>query len=197
MDPLRPRGVRNVVAVASSAGGLKALGAFVSGLPASLPAAVLVVQHLDPHYPTLLPQILARRTSLSVTLAEDGDRLEAGVVAVAPPDRHLVVKGGRLSLSSADRVHYLRPSADLLFGSVAAAFAERAIAVILSGTGSDGTDGAERVKALGGTVICQDEASSEFPGMPRSAVESGWVDQVLPLDDIADHVVGLLGESAT
>ena len=92
---------------------------------------------------------------------------------------------GTLSLTQSKLVHFLRPSADLLFESVAASYGERAIAVVLTGTGSDGAMGVQAIKKMGGTVIAQDEAIAEFFGMPSAAIHSGRVDFVLPLDEIA------------
>lgn len=182
-----------VVAVAASAGGLAALTSLLERLPADFPSAVVVVQHLDPRHRSVLAEILTRRTPLAVKEAGDGDRLEPAHVYVAPPNRHLLVNAeGTVSLSEAELVRFLRPSADTLFKSVAAAFGERAIAVVLTGTGSDGADGVTAVKRRGGTVIVQDEASSEFFGMPESAIRTGSADMVLPLDRIPSALEALV-----
>src|SRR5262245_34127043 len=174
-----------VVAIASSAGGLAALTSLVSGLPDDFPAALLVVQHLDPRHRSLMAEILSRRTALVVRQARDQDSIVAGTVYVAPPDNHLLANAdGTLSLTQSELVHFVRPSADLLFESVAAAYRDRAIAVVLTGSGSDGSMGVEAIKKMGGTVIAQDEASSEFFAMPSAAIETGKVDFVLPLDEI-------------
>jgi two-component system, chemotaxis family, protein-glutamate methylesterase/glutaminase len=176
----------DVVAVASSAGGLAALTKLLSGLPESFPAALLVVQHLDPRHRSLMAEILSRRTALEVRQAEDGDAIVAGSVYIAPPDNHLLANAdGTLSLTQSELVHFVRPSADLLFESVAAAYGDRAIAVVLTGSGSDGSMGVEAVKKTGGTVIAQDETTSQFFAMPSAAIETGKVDFVLPLDEIA------------
>jgi len=116
-----------------------------------------------------------------------------GAVYIAPPDRHLLVNpDGTLSLSQSELVHFVRPSADLLFESVAASYRERAIAVVLTGTGSDGSMGVQAIKKMGGTVIAQNQQSAEFGGMPAAAVQSGAVDFVLPLDEIASALVTLV-----
>ncbi|MCU1646779.1 MAG: chemotaxis protein [Nocardia sp.] len=176
----------DVVAVASSAGGVSALGVLLGALGPDLPVPIFVVQHLDPRHKTVLAQVLARRTELDVKLAETGERALAGTVYLAPPDRHLLVgDGGIVTLSSSELVHFLRPSADLLFESIAGAYGPRAIACVLTGTGSDGSMGVEAVKTRGGTVIAEDPATAEFTGMPKSAVSTGSVDFVLPLDEIA------------
>jgi two-component system, chemotaxis family, protein-glutamate methylesterase/glutaminase len=187
-----------VVAIAASAGGLKALSETLSALPADFAAAIVVVQHLDPRHRSLMAEILGRRTTLSVKQAEEGDVLLSGSVFIAPPDHHLLVNhGGMLSLSQSELVHFVRPSADLLFESVAASYRERAIAVVLTGSGSDGSMGVQAVKKMGGTVIAQDERTSEFSAMPNAAVETGAVDFILPLDEISAALVTLTREEVT
>jgi two-component system chemotaxis response regulator CheB len=187
------RGAFDVVACASSAGGLNALTQVVSRLPADFPAAVVVVQHLDPRHRSLMADILAKHTRLRVKEAEAGEALRAGTVYIAPPNRHLLVNAdGRLSLTASEMVHFLRPSADLLFESVAASFQERAIAVVLSGTGKDAAMGVTAIKSVGGTVIAQEPATAEFRGMPEEAIATGNVDFVLPLSEITDALVTLV-----
>jgi two-component system chemotaxis response regulator CheB len=183
----------DVVAVASSAGGINALGRLLGGLPPDLPVPVLVVQHLDPRHETVIADVLQRRSRLHVGLAEDGEVAKPGFVYVAPPDRHLLVGAdGVLSLSGSNLVHFVRPSADLLFESVAGAYGERAIACVLTGTGSDGAMGVTAVRSRGGTVIVQDPATAEFRGMPEAASATGEVHFLLPLEEIAPVVDGLV-----
>jgi len=132
-----------------------------------------------------MPQIIGRRSSMPVHAATDGMVLEPGHVDLAPPDRHLLVnRDGTISLTQTELVNFVRPSADLLFESVAAAYGERAIAVVLTGTGHDGSMGVTAIKQRHGTVIAQDEASSEFFGMPSAAIKTGATDFVLVLDEI-------------
>jgi two-component system chemotaxis response regulator CheB len=183
----------DVVAVASSAGGLTALTLLLSSLPADLPTSILVVQHLDPRHRSLMAEILGRRTPLTVMQAEGGQSIEPGTVYIAPPDNHLLANPDRtLSLTQSELVHFVRPSADLLFESVAATFRHRAIAVVLTGSGSDGAMGVKAIKKMGGTVIAQDEATSEFFSMPSAARGTGQVDFVLPIDEIAPALVSLV-----
>jgi two-component system chemotaxis response regulator CheB len=182
-----------VVAVAASAGGLNALSQLLAALPKDFPAAVVVVQHLDPRHRSLMADILSRRTALEVRQAEEDDELSPGTVYIAPPNRHLLVNPeGTLTLAQSELVHFVRPSADLLFESVAASFKHRAIGVVLSGTGSDGSMGVQAIKKMGGTVIAQDEATSEFFGMPNSAIQTGSVDFILPLKEIPSALVTLV-----
>ena len=157
----------------------------LSTLPADFPAALLVVQHLDPRHRSLMADILNRRTAVPVKEAEEGEQVRTGRVYIAPPNRHLLVNPDRtLSLTQTQLVHFVRPSADLLFESTAASFKERAIAVVLSGSGHDGSMGVKAIKKMGGTVIVQD-AHAEFGGMPQAAIKTGLADFVLPLDEIA------------
>jgi two-component system chemotaxis response regulator CheB len=174
-----------IVAIAASAGGLAALTAILSKLPAQFAAIVVVVQHLDPRHRSLMPQVVGRRSTLPVHHAVDAMAFEVGHVYLAPPDQHLLVNwDGTASLTQSELVNFVRPSADLLFESVAAAYGNRAIAVVLTGTGKDGSLGVSAIKERGGTVIAQDEASSEFFGMPSAAIRTGVVDFILPLDEI-------------
>lgn len=174
-----------LVAIAASAGGLMALTAVLGRLPRDFAAAITVVQHLDPRHRSLMPQIMGRRVALPVAQAEQGKAVEPGHVYLAPPDRHLLINRDRtISLTQTELVNFVRPSADLMFESAAATYGERAIAVVLTGTGHDGSMGVTAIKKRGGTVIVQDEASSEFFGMPSAAIKTGTVDYVLALDEI-------------
>ncbi len=158
----------------------------LAALPRDFPASVVVVQHVDPRHRSLMAEILARRTTLRVSEAREGDRVAPGHVYVAPSNQHLLVNpDGTLSLTQTELVHFVRPSADLLFESVAATYKARAIAVVLSGSGEDGAMGVTAIKKMGGTVIVQDAKSSEFSGMPNAAERTGVADFVLALDEIA------------
>lgn len=185
-----------IVAIAASAGGITALGRVLGGLPADFPVPVVVVQHLDPRHKTIIAEVLGRRARLPVRLASEGDKAQPATIYIAPPNHHLLVgAGGLLTLSSSELVHFVRPSADLLFESVAGAYGPRAIACVLTGTGSDGTMGASAVKSRGGTVIAEDPELAEFKGMPESVVAAGSVDFILPLDEIAGVIHGLVQAS--
>lgn len=182
-----------VVALASSAGGIKALTAVLGDLGPDLPVPVLVVQHLGPRHRTVIAEVIGRRTALRVKPAEDAERARPGTVCIAPPDRHLLVgPGGTLTLSGSELVHFPRPSADLLFDSVAGAYGAQAIACVLTGTGSDGAMGVDAVTSRDGTVIAEDPRTAAFKGMPEAAVGTGSVDFVLPLEESAAVVRGLV-----
>jgi two-component system, chemotaxis family, protein-glutamate methylesterase/glutaminase len=193
-QPVEATRVTSVIALASSAGGLEALSQVLSALPSDLSAALVVVQHLDRSHPSHLAEILSRRTRLLVKQAIAHERLVDGTVFIAPPNSHLLVRSnGCISLSDSPLVHFTRPSADRLFESLAQSYREHAIAVVLTGTGSDGATGAQMVKRCGGKVIVQDEATSAFFGMPGAAIRAGQVDMILALDAIAAVLVTLVG----
>jgi two-component system chemotaxis response regulator CheB len=182
-----------LVVVGGSAGAIGPLQELVSGLPAAFPAAVVIVQHSDPTRASLLAPILARRSHLPVQLVGEGETLLAGHVYVIPPDRHSsVTADGRIHLSDGTRIRHVRSSANPLFESAASVFGDRVIAVVLSGTGMDATDGVQAVKHRGGAVIVQSADSAAYFGMPGAAIATGAVDYVLPVEAIADELCRLL-----
>ena len=164
-------------------------------LPAKLGAVVVIVQHVDPRHRSLMPQVIGRQSPLPVTHAEEGTLLEVDHVYLAPPDRHMLIKRkGTLTLTDSELVNFVRPSADLLFESVAASYKDRVIAVVLSGTGADGSMGVRAIKKMGGTIIAQDEKTSDFFGMPAAAIQTGCVDLILPLLEIPAALVKLVSQ---
>lgn len=185
-----------VIAVAASAGGLKALSVILGGFPKDFPAAIAIVMHLSPEHKSILAEILDSRSHLEVRQARTGDILCHSSVFVAPPNHHLLVaKGGRLKLSSttAAKVHFARPSAEPLFASVARVYHKNAIAVVLTGGDGDGSFGVQIIKEKGGLVIAQDQPTSQDFSMPETAIKTGDVDFILPLDQIAQKLVTLVG----
>jgi two-component system chemotaxis response regulator CheB len=185
----------DVVAIGASAGGVEALHVVVEALPIDFPAFVLIVQHMDPRHRSMLAGLLGRRCRLRVKQATNGEPVEPGTVYIAQPDAHLLVREGRLVLTDTKLVHFSRPSIDLLFGSVADAYGDRAIGVILSGSGVDGADGIRAIKAKGGTTIAQSPATAAHAGMPQAARATGCVDVTLPLDEIGPAIVSLVTPS--
>ncbi|WP_103354491.1 chemotaxis protein CheB [Amycolatopsis sp. CA-128772] len=184
-----------VVALVASAGGLDALARVLGPLPADLPAAVLVAQHLEPDRASHLTGILAGRTALRVAEAADGDELRPGLVLVVPAGRHLLLTlEQRIVLVDAGALPPARPSADLLLATLAVTCGPRALAVVLTGKGTDAQAGIRAVARCGGTVFAQDQPTSAHFGMPDAAIGTGLVDAVLPLSGIAaavlDHVGG-------
>jgi two-component system chemotaxis response regulator CheB len=179
----------DIVALVASAGGVLALIRVLSNLPAGLEASVVVLLHLSAAHRSVLAEVLQRHADLPVREARDGEALAAGMVRVAPPDAHLTIVDGVVRLDEGAPVQHVRPSADRLLGSLVGGDARRHLAVVLSGTGHDATAGAIALRAAGGTVFAQDEATSDYFGMPGSAIAAGAVDRVLPIDDIARAVI--------
>jgi two-component system chemotaxis response regulator CheB len=180
--------------MAASAGGIAAVKAVLGALPADLPAAVVILQHRSPNRTeNHLVKVLARAATLPIVSAQGGQLIEPGKVYLARSDLHLTVSPeGRFSYVNGTRIRYLLSSANPLFASAAAAFGNRLVAVVLTGGGSDATDGVQSVRAHGGVVIAQDPASAEHASMPRAAVRSGAVDHVLPLEAIGPALVALV-----
>ena len=184
----------DIVAIGASAGGINAMEILLPDLPPDLPVPIVIVQHLDPRHKSLMAEILQRRSNLQVKEAADDEALRPSVVYIAPPNKHMLVGDGKISLATTAFVHFSRPSVDLLFESVAATYAERSIGVILSDTGHDGAMGIKAIKEKGGTTIAQDERSSEHWGMPQAAISTGGVDFVLSIWEIAPAITTLIRE---
>jgi two-component system, chemotaxis family, protein-glutamate methylesterase/glutaminase len=182
-------GASCAVAIGASAGGVQALRTLLAALPADLPAAVLIVLHLDPRTRSVLPELLAATTRLRVRDVREDSMVEAGTVYVAIPDRHLLVVNGRTHLGESAPVHFSRPSVDLLFESVALGWSGAAIGVLLTGTGVDGAAGMSVMKRSGGCTIVQDPQDAEYGGMPQAAIATGLIDAVLPLVAIGPAIV--------
>lgn len=186
----------DIIAVGASAGGLKALREIVSGLPAGLPAAVFVVQHVAPNAATLLPHALGRGGLLHSAHAIDGETIRPGRIYVAPPDHHLIVGRGVVQLSRGPHENRFRPSIDVLFRSAARAYGPRVVGVVLTGFLDDGTVGLQAIKRRGGITVVQDPLDAEYPGMPRSALQYVQIDHCLPLADIAGLLARLAASPA-
>ncbi|HEX9116921.1 MAG TPA: chemotaxis protein CheB, partial [Anaerolineae bacterium] len=171
-----------VVGIGASAGGLSALEAFFKALPAepNYGMAFVIVQHLDPEHHSLLTDLIKRYTTMPVYKVSDGMAVEADKVYVIPPNRDLALVEGRLHLLERVARHGLRLPIDFFFRSLALDQADRAICVILSGTGSDGTLGLKAIKEVGGMAMVQSLESASYDGMPRSAIATGQVDYILP-----------------
>jgi two-component system chemotaxis response regulator CheB len=186
-----------VVALVCSTGGLDALTRVLGPLPSDFPAAVLVLQHIDPQAASTLTTILDRRTALPVSVVVDGTKLRPGSVLVAPPGSHtLVTAQGTVALIESGARPPYRPSADLLLTTLALAVGPRAVAVVLSGHGIDGATGATAVHRFGGVVIASDEASSTEFSMPQATIgRDTIVDHAVALDSIPALLVALTAPS--
>jgi len=184
-----------VVALGASAGGLEALEKFFDNVPADSGLAFVVVQHLSPDFKSLMNELLARHTKLAIHRVTDGIQIEPNSIYLIPPKKEMIVSAGRLLLTDKDPSQGLSLPIDTFLRSLAAEYGSNAVAVILSGTGSDGSRGIRAVHEAGGFVIVQDEATANFDGMPRSAIDTGVVDAVLPPQEIAgvilEHIKGI------
>ncbi len=171
----------DIVAIGASAGGLEAATRLVEALGDGGGASFILVQHLDPNHDSLLVDLLAAHTALAVKQATDGMELLPGHILVIPPGAYLSVTNGHLHLTSPPRGQGARLPFDFLLASLARDFGGRLVCVVLSGTGTDGSQGLRAVKAAGGLVIAQDPTEAGYDGMPRSAMATGLVDHVLPV----------------
>jgi len=186
-----------VVALVSSAGGLDAVERVLKALPPDFPGALIVLQHQSPDRVSHLPEILARNCCFPVHTAGEGTPLAAGKVYVVPPGQHAVVTTANTTALIATDSHWpsYRPSADLLLTSLALTAGDRAIAVVLSGSGHDGATGASALHHFGGTVIASDRQSSTHFDMPEASIQrDGAVDYIMPVEDIPALLLKLLDQ---
>ena len=176
-----------IIGIGASAGGLEALQQFFSYMPANSGLSFAVVQHLSPDYKSLMADILGKHTEMTVCQAENKMPVEPDTVYLIPPKKYMTVKDGKLLLSESPGT--LNHPIDAFFASLAEEKREHAIAVVLSGTGSDGTNGVKAVKEVGGLVIAQAPESAKFDGMPRSVINTGLADFVLSPEEIAEEIL--------
>ena len=178
-----------VVGVGASAGGLRAICALIQSIPPDSGMAFVVLQHLPPEHDSLMASILSRHTPMPVLDIEDGLPIQPGNVYVSRPSHKTLIVDGRLRLgeTTVERGH--RCPIDDFFRSLAAEQKERAIAVVLSGMGTNGTAGAQAIKASGGLCVAQEPSTAEYPGMPESLIRSGYADLVLRADAIGPALI--------
>ena len=185
---------RDLVVIGASAGGVEALRALVRGLPADFPAAVVVVLHVPATGTSVLPMILSRAGALPARQARVDDPLRPGEILVAPPDHHVVVYDGRLTLSHGPRENGHRPAVDVLFRTAARALGPRVVATILSGTLDDGTAGMVAVRSRGGVGVVQAPDDALHEAMPRNAIEGARPEHVLPVAEMPTLLEKLVHE---
>lgn len=181
-----------VVAIAASTGGPNALAELFRGLPGALATPILIVQHMPPMFTRLLAERIRSQFCVNAKEAVHGDPVEPGHVYIAPGDYHMTLQREagqlRIRLNQEPPENSCRPAADVLFRSVAATFGASTLAVVLTGMGKDGLRGCEAIKAAGGQVLVQDEATSVIWGMPGSVARAGLADRVLPLAQLAPEI---------
>ena len=190
-DSAEPAFDMPVIAIGASAGGLDALERFFAALPAESGAAYVVIQHLSPDHKSMMDNLLARHTAMPIQVATHGMPLVRDQMFLIPPATQMTISSGRLQLAPKPE-HGLSLPIDVFFRSLAEQVGKRAVAIVLSGTGSDGARGLLRVNEEGGLVMVQAPASAKFDGMPRAAIGTGLVDAVLPPEQLAQRVVDYL-----
>ncbi|WP_020700503.1 protein-glutamate methylesterase/protein-glutamine glutaminase [Selenomonas bovis] len=192
VETASPAAGGKLVAIGTSTGGPQALQSVITRLPKDLPCGVVVVQHMPPGFTKSLAQRLDTLSAVHVKEAEDGDIIRSGCVYIAPGNYHMrvSVSGGarKIVLGQDPPVGNHRPAVNVLFDSVAP-IGRRLVAVIMTGMGSDGTEGMKKIKAEGGYSIAQDESTSVVYGMPKSVVDAGLADEIRPVTDIARAIV--------
>ena len=192
--------VKKAVVIAASTGGPKAVIEVMHKIPSNIDASVLIVQHMPKGFTRTFAERISWYSSVKTKEAEDGDIMLKGVCYVAPAGFHMVAedissdtnKKFRIRLDETPLVNYVRPSADVTMKSVADLFGNNVIAVVLTGMGKDGLDGARYIKEKGGFVIAQNEASSVIYGMPKAVVDAGLADKVLDLHDIPKEIIRMV-----
>lgn len=197
---MRSRGIGNsarsaafeAVVMGGSAGGFKAFALILESLPPDFRIPILLVQHLHQDDGGAFAGHLAATSKLPVIEPCDKERIAGGNVYVAPAGYHMLVEqDGTVALSTEEKVNWSRPSIDVLFESAARIWGEKVMAVIISGASNDGTAGIQAVQAAGGLTIAQNPDGAEYPFMPRSAIDSGAVDDVLTIEEIIVRIAGL------
>ena len=180
----------HIVGVGASAGGLEALIQFFEAMPSDTGMAFVVVQHLSPDHKSLMGELLAKHTRMEILPVTDGMKVRPDCIHLPPPQKNLNLFNGSLLMTPSPAHRGLNLPIDVFFRSLAEDQEENAIGIILSGTGSDGTRGIQAIKKAGGMVMVQDERSAKFDGMPRSAIQTGMVDYVLPPGDMPETLLG-------
>ena len=189
-------GTYKAVVIGASAGGMEALSTILAALPGDFRLPILVAQHLHPTDGGYLAEHLNRLCLLNVTEAHDKETILPGSIYFAPANYHLLVeKDETLSLSVDEKVHWSRPSIDVLFESAARVWSSRLVGVILSGANDDGTEGMRLIKRYGGLTIAQDPRSAPHPVMPKAAINAGCVELILRPEKIGAHLAGLCSVS--
>jgi two-component system, chemotaxis family, protein-glutamate methylesterase/glutaminase len=189
----------DVVAIGASTGGPNALANILPRFPADFPAAILVVQHMPSMFTKLMAERLASKCSLPVAEAQDGTIVKPGYIWIAPGDFHLVVERQdnivKLAINQAPPENSCRPSVDVLFRSVAQVYGNKTLGVVLTGMGKDGLQGAEHIRACGGRIFAQDQASSVVWGMPGAVANTGLAESILPINQMAGAILQLVAHN--
>jgi two-component system, chemotaxis family, CheB/CheR fusion protein len=188
-----PDKLSHYVAIGASAGGLEAIESFFTSMPSGSSCAFIVIQHLSPDYKSLMVEILSKKTEMEVHRAEDGMEVKASNIYLIPPKKNLTIFHGKLLLVDQDPVRgTINLPIDIFLRSLAEDQGEKAVAIILSGTGSDGTRGVRVIKQFGGMIMVQSEESARFNGMPRAAISTGLADFILPPEEMPEQLIAFV-----
>ena len=188
----KPASVFPVVGIGASAGGLEALEIFFTHMPPEAGIAFVIIQHLDPKHKSIMDELLKRHTTMRVLQAEDGVTLEPNSVYLNQPDKDIGIFNGTFRLTDPVETHRVRLPINHFFRSLAEDQGENAICIILSGSGSDGTLGLKDIKGSGGMVMVQNPEQAQYDSMPRSAIETGLADYVLPAEKMPKELIGYI-----
>jgi len=196
IEPIKKPGIKKIIIIGSSTGGPRALQQVIPLLPSNLHAPVLIVQHMPPGFTKSLAERLNAQSMIKVREAMEGDILQSGTVYIAPGDFHMIVKQLRINgelkeviaLTKGEKVQGVRPSVDVLLNSITSIYGQNSLGVILTGMGSDGSDGIKKLKLAGGKVIAEDESTCVVYGMPRSVIDQKLADYILPINRIAESI---------
>ena len=193
----RPSRLEKLIVLGTSTGGPKALADLIPALPGDLPACILLVQHMPSMFTKSLATRLNQASEIMVKEAEEGDKIEPGTVLLAPGGYHMTLnKDGTIALNQDPQVCGVRPAVDVTMQSVAPIYRNSTLGVVLTGMGSDGTNGAAGIKAVGGQVIVEAESTCAIFGMPKSIIDAGYADDVVPLHKMAQKIVSLCGSGS-
>ncbi|MFS4469035.1 chemotaxis protein CheB [Maribacter sp. 2210JD10-5] len=182
----------SIIGIGTSAGGLETLKAFFDEVPEDCVHSFVVVQHLSPDYKSLMAELLSKNSALPILEVKNKMEVESGTVYLIPPKKNMTLRDGHLILSNKPSGRELNLPIDILFSSLARECQEKSIGIILSGTGSDGTSGAGAIKEAGGMVMVQSPVQAKFDGMPQSAINTGLIDIVAPVEELPGELLDFI-----
>ncbi len=181
------------IVIGSSAGGLNALKSIIHALSPAFEMPIIITQHTSPNSESYLAKFLNQQTHLTVKEVDGGEKILKSHIYIAPPNFHLLVEEDfSLSLTVDEKVNFSRPSIDILFETAALAYKQNVIGIILTGANNDGASGIEYIKKYGGFTIAQSPLTADVPTMPQAAIDTGYVDKILNLNEIAQFLNSLI-----
>jgi two-component system chemotaxis response regulator CheB len=186
-----------IVGIASSTGGPKAISVILSTFPEDFPYPVVIAQHISNDFVSGMAEWLDSLSKIKVKIPEEGEKLMGNTTYLSPADKHMrIASGKQIAFQDTTLTDIYFPSCDILLGSIADVYGKNTVGVILTGMGNDGVSGIEKIRNAGGFTIAQDEASSVIFGMPKIAIDNGWIDRVLPIQNICPEIIKLFRKKA-